>query len=294
MKCIAVTGLSGVIGQRFLSQLPSTVQVIDLFHSRPVNPQASITSLHVDLNHPDSLQDVFTTQIPDVIVHLAAITHIDRCQKEQGDLSGSVWTINVEASQKLAEVAREHGAHFTMMSTECVFNGSSCPDENASPDPINWYGTTKAEAEKRVQEAHGQVAILRSVVAYHEHDDGKTIFGQIQHSLSEGKQVSMVSDHYFAPTHTDDIVRALLKLTELKVRGIYHIAPKESITPYEFGGMVARKIGANPKAVLPVSGVEYFGEARNALRLQHSCLNSNASSKVFGFSAKSVEEVLGI
>lgn len=291
MKLIAFTGLGGAIGQRLLAKIPLEYSVLDLYHTKPSIVSENVTSQKIDLLNLHELDSIFSRHRPDALVNLAAITHIDRCEQEQGDESGDVWRVNVDAPHALAKISNRNKIPFLFMSTECVFNGSKVASEKTTPDPINWYGVTKYEAEQRVLEVHKRAIILRSVVAYHENDNQKTPYGKLEASLRRGEITKMVSDHFFSPTYTDDIVTAIFKLVGAPYDGVFHVAPPESVTPFDFGIKVANHLGVDSHLVKACSGLEYFGRQRNDLRLKYSVLDARKTAKILGFEARTIDQV---
>ena len=83
MKKIAITGMSGVIGGKLAKELRGD-KIIDLYHTKKYKGIAKITKhLYFDLQETSKIQETLKLANPDVIIHLAAITHIDRCEKDR-------------------------------------------------------------------------------------------------------------------------------------------------------------------------------------------------------------------
>src|SRR3990167_7390806 len=125
MKIIAITGLNGVIGKILGEEIPATDQIVDLYHSKKYSGHAKVYKhLKLDLLKKDKISNVLKKVKPDVIIHLAAITHIDRCEKDKKNgKNGEVWKVNVEGTAEIAKYCAKHKIQLIFLSTECVFDG---------------------------------------------------------------------------------------------------------------------------------------------------------------------------
>lgn len=294
MKKIAVTGLNGVIGKIFIKELPKDFEIID-FYNKNVSKSPKIKKhVHMDLLNKTNISKKLEKIKPDVILHMAAITHIDKCEKDKKrGMKGKVWRVNVEASEEIAKFCAKHKIPLIFLSTECVFDGKQKYfSEDSKKNPINWYGVTKSEAENLISSSGAPVAIIRSVVAYHKDDDSKTIHGKILSELKSKNHISAVNDQLFTPTHTYDIVKAINRVIGNKLLGIYHVAPKKSLSPYDFALLVAGKNKYSRNLVKKTTLQSYYDPKRAALRLRNACLSGQKSNKVLKFTPVNPEKIL--
>lgn len=295
MKKVAITGLSGVIGKVLIEEIPKKYQIIDLFHQKQYEGSIRIKKhFHLDLLNRDEIRKVLEFVKPGVIIHLAAVTHIDRCEKDKIlGKKGKTWKINVEGTREIAEYCAKHKIHLIFLSTECVFDGKQKYfSEDSIKNPINWYGVTKSEAEDLLLASGAPVTIIRSVVAYHKNDSGKTIYGKILNDLKTKKNISAVKDQLFTPTHTYDIVKAINKVIENKLLGIYHVAAKKSLSPYDFALLIAGKNKYSRNLVKKTTLQSYYDSKRAVLRLRHACLSGQKSNKILKFIPVNPESIL--
>lgn len=295
MKKIAITGLNGVIGGILIKEISNEARIIDLFHKTKY-PDLKRIQRHAHLNLLDKnkISTILKRLDPDVVIHMAAITHIDACEEDKANgKRGIVWKTNVEATGEIAKFCAKYKKHLIFLSTECVFNGKQKTfSENSKKNPINWYGVTKDEAEKLILFSGAQSAIIRSVVAYHKNDNKKTIYGKIADSLKSKKQISAVVDQLFTPTYTYDIARAINKVIENRLLGIYHVAPKKSLSPYDFALLVADRNNVPRSHIQKTTLKKFYDEGRANLRLRHACLSGNKTNKILHFIPKSPKEAL--
>ena len=83
-----------------------------------LNPNLEIP-IKIDLSDTNQLNDSISKIKPDAIIHLAAMTNVDQCEKEK-DLA---MKINAESTEVLAKQAAKFHAFFVYVSTDYVFDG---------------------------------------------------------------------------------------------------------------------------------------------------------------------------
>lgn len=289
---LAVTGLSGVLGKVFLPFLKKNYKVIDLYHKKPAQTKGVI-HISCDLLNKESIEKVIQKSKPDAILHMAALTHIDRCEedREQGK-NGDVWKINVEATEALVKEAKKIGAHFVFLSSECVFNGRKKEyREHDKKHPKNWYGITKSEAENRVLKSGALAAIVRSTIAYGGNRKEKTIFGTLYAELQKKTPLSLVRDQYITPTYMLKIAEVVDQVLKKGSAGIYHVAPSDKTTPYLFAKKIAQHFHLDIKKIKGVTMAAHFGKQRAKLRLHHACLNAEQTYRKLNIAPHTTDEI---
>ncbi len=83
---------------------------------------------------------------PDIVIHLAAKTDVDICEKQQKEAE----TVNLWGTANIADLCSKFQCNIVMLSTFQVFSGKKWfggYTEKDKPDPVNYYGLTKMTAE---------------------------------------------------------------------------------------------------------------------------------------------------
>ncbi|KAL3215884.1 hypothetical protein MRX96_033357 [Rhipicephalus microplus] len=184
--------------------------------------------LNVDLTDRQQTEKIVKERKPNVIVHSAAQRFPDKVEKDY-DAS---YALNVTASKDLAVVADSVGAVFIFISTDYVFDGRNPPySEDAKPNPLNKYGTTKAEAEK------ADSIVLRVPVLYggeeYASESAVSVLCQLLNDRSKHVKASDFEIRY--PSHTEDIAYIVVQLAERRlqersVSGVYQWCGLEPLT----------------------------------------------------------------
>ena len=102
----------------------------------------------LDISGKEQVEEAFKTIKPDVVVHAATLTDVDKCELNK-ELA---WKVNVEGTRNIVEAAKNAGSFLVYISTDYVFSGDKGNyKETDKPGPINYYGLTKLKAEEIVQ-----------------------------------------------------------------------------------------------------------------------------------------------
>lgn len=249
------TGLSGLVGSRITELLSDKYEFENLSLETGIDITDKATVMRIVDNFPG-----------EVILHLAAKADVDGCERDkpQGE-NGEAFKINVLGTQNLIDAAQKTGKKIIYISTDFVFSGEETPeggyDEDSQPNPINWYGQTKYEAEKRVSSSGLPFLIARICYPYRTSFPlKKDFFRAILERLKEGKEVRAITDHLMTPTFIDDIAFGLDRLMETRSQGIYHLVGSQFITPYDAALLIARTFNLNSSLISKTTRGEYFKE----------------------------------
>ena len=220
---VALFGQTGQVGEALLSRCPK-VQWLRADRQREGG----------DLREPEKVYQWLLDTRPDAIVNAAAFTAVDRVPENYDE----AMTVNARAPAAMARAAKALGAYFIHLSTDYVFDGSGVkpwePDDKVCP--INAYGKTKAEAEKRIAEETDFFTILRlSWLHAPGHVNFVTSFCKRLQTQSE---VSVVDDQWGSPTAAEDVAPVIERLlqnfqNQCPVFGIVHFANAGFCSRYE-------------------------------------------------------------
>lgn len=247
---ILATGLSGLVGTRIAGLLPQ-YSFIDL--SRKTG---------IDITNRDEVRKkIFETEA-DYILHLAAKTDVDGCEKER-DLGteSEAWKINVEGTRNVVGAASEKDIPVIYFSTEFVFDGEKPVGElyreEDTPNPVNFYAQTKYEGEKIVQENQKNI-ILRIAYPYRAQFEKNDFVRAILSRLKNNQPIAAITDHTMTPTFIDDIALALDVLFQKKESGIYHAVGNQRLSPYEAAMTIAETFSCDRNLISETTRAQFF------------------------------------
>lgn len=271
---IAVTGAAGGLGASLMA----------LLSGRENTEALPITRKEADLADTAAVKGAIRRLKPDVVVHCAALTAVDRCESAK-DLA---WQINVEGTRAVADAARGAGARLVYISTDYVFdgakNGPYAPDD--APHPLNVYGVTKREGEKIALDAPGGLVVRSSWLFSRE---GKSFVRAVLELAAKQPEIKMVNDQIGAPTYSKDLAAAILLCIEKNAAGILHVANAGACTWHEYAKRILALKGISGVAVTPITSDEL---GRPARRPKNSRLDCSAYAALAGRPLRPWDEAL--
>jgi len=206
---------------------------------------------------------------PDVVIHTAAHSSVDLCETNPhlADI------LHVDVTKDIAKICKETNSKIIFLSTDAVFEGELDKKytESDKPNPINHYGKTKLQAEQIILKSSSKNVILRTAVIYGWHERSRFTNWIIQ-TLMNKKMVDPFIDQYSTPTLVDDLVKAILKIIDLDICGLYHVTGKTCINRYDFALELAKAFGLNKDLIKPVTSLE---KKQDAPRPISTCLDSS-------------------
>lgn len=221
-----VTGASGFFGgvlKRRLLREGHTVVNVDLERDEDAG-SAGLTSIQGDLRDRALMEKIFAEHRFDAIFHSAAqLAHGMKLDEHL------MWTSNVDATQLLAQLAREHGVkHFVFVSTNCLWAsnlGHPVNEETDKPAPVELYGRSKLEAEKRLQAFTSDlnVVIIRCPTIM---DSGRLgLLAILYEFIDDNKTVWVVGDgsNRYQFIYAEDLATACIQAAAYQGSALFHI-----------------------------------------------------------------------
>jgi dTDP-4-dehydrorhamnose reductase len=253
---ILITGAKGQLGAELTQVLSGSHEVFGFGHQ-----ELDITNLEQVLHTVQTIQ-------PDLIIHAAAYTDVDRAETEVDQ----AFLVNAYGTRNIVLAARVIQAKLVYISTDYVFDGSrSTPyHEFVPPSPLNVYGQSKLAGEQLVQTLLDKYFIVRT----------SWLFGKAGHNFvktmlnlsKEKKELYVVDDQIGSPTYTLDLAHCIQDLIRTQKYGIYHVTNSGSCSWYTFAIAIFEESGIS----VTVHPITTNHMSRPALRPAYSVLDPMA------------------
>jgi len=241
-RTILLTGGGGFVAGNIISQNHSR-NIIEAVEQREVPMTGENLTWHIlDLQDSAELRHLCHRVKPDVIIHTAAISDIDYCEAHQ-EIAESV---NVGVTRTLVNLCSEGDARLIYFSSDSIFNGRKGGYvEEDIPEPLHFYGRTKVEGEKIVQQGCRNWVIIRPslITGLPLLDAGNSFLWRLINELKQGKKAAFPKEEIRSPVDAVTLSRAVLELAENNFQGILHLAGNDTLTRFEIARQIVRKLG---------------------------------------------------
>lgn len=247
---IFVTGGSGLLGSSLLFELTKKHEVISGDHSKYIKIKKNAFShLKIDICKSSSLKNIESNS-PDVIIHAAALTDLEFCEKNPK----IAYDVNVKGTQNVLKVARKCNAKIIYFCTDYIFDGKRGDySENDTPNPLSVYAKTKLQGENLVKKYANHVSIRTSLYGWSINPDKPGFASWIIDSLRENKKTPVITDQKSSLIFTNNLAKITDKILENDLTGVYNVASKNSISKYNFALKIAKTFNLNKNLIEPIS-----------------------------------------
>ncbi len=270
MKNILVTGAYG--------QLGNEVRILSANYPEYNFMFTDVDSL--DICDKDELIDFVTGNDIRYIINCAAYTAVDKAE-DDAELCEK---INATAVKNLGLAAAEAGAGIIHVSTDYVFDGTSCRPytEDMPTKPCSVYGKTKLKGEKNLLKACPNAIIIRTAWLYSPF--GNNFVKTMIKLGSERESLNVIFDQVGTPTYAEDLADAILKAmnqtidTDHDKGGVYHFSNEGVCSWYDFTIKIHELAGIKTCKVNPIETKDY---PTKAARPHYSVLNKTKIKQAF-------------
>jgi len=233
----------------------------------------------LNITSETQLQNFFAAHTIDYIVNCAAYTAVDKAEDDKE----AAYLLNCEAPRLLAKIAAANNVKFIHISTDYVFNGTSCVpySEEMPVCPQSVYGQSKAAGEQAAMGvAPQQTAIIRTSWLYSSF--GANFMKTMLRLGKEKEELNVIFDQIGTPTYAADLAGAIMTIINAGkfVPGTYHFSNEGVCSWYDFAIAIHKEAGITTCKVRPIESKEY---PTKTPRPHYSVLNKSKIKKVYNF-----------
>jgi dTDP-4-dehydrorhamnose reductase len=218
------------------------------------------------------------------------MTQVDDCETQRE----ACWLQNVEATRFIAEACQAQSTFLLHLSTDFIFDGKEGPyTEEATPNPLSYYGDSKLASEKIVQNLPTPWAIARTVLVYGIIPSGSrsNIVLWVKKSLEDKKTIKVVDDQWRSPTLAEDLAMGCWLITQQEAQGIFNISGKDFLTPYDMAIATADYFHLDASYI---TRTDASGFTQPAARPPRTGFIIEKAQKVLGYAPHSFAEGIAI
>ncbi|MBT2562748.1 SDR family oxidoreductase [Pedobacter sp. ISL-64] len=278
-----IIGASGLVGSHCLS----------VFKNNNWDVMGTHLNFSTDSTIPfdfskDDLENLFNKSNfqPDVIIHCAALTNVDYCEKNVEES----YEKTVLPTKKIVDYCKKNNVKLAFISTDYIFDGANGPyREDAKVNPLNVYGRHKLDCEHLVSTLSNHL-ILRVTNVYGEETRSKNFISRLIEDLRNNvvKELNLPHDQFATPIYAGDIASMTLKLCEDHKNGIYHLSGTDYYNRFQLASKVLSYFKDNK--TLKINSVKTLSVNQAALRpLNGGLLNTKFIEEYPEFTFENVD-----
>ena len=220
---ILLTGASGFVGSRFIARWGEHFDLLTPTHAE------------LPIDNAEAALKYVTTNKPDVILHLAAISNTWHCEQHPDES----YQINVLGAVNMARASHALGAKFLFFSSDQIYNGNEelgGLSESVAVKPENVYGRHKLEAEQRICDIDQNAVLLRATWMYDMQRESMRTHPNFVVNLAEALRnatpLHFATREYRGITDIREVVEILPHCFNLP-GGIYNFGSENPLNTYE-------------------------------------------------------------
>jgi dTDP-4-dehydrorhamnose reductase len=271
---VFVTGANGRLGSL----------LCQLLAAHPENNILGTDLDTLDFTDAKAIQAALGDFKPDWVLHCGAMTAVDEAALNPDE----ALRVNGFGTKNVALACEAVGAALLYISTNEVFDGQNTGviREYDAPHPANAYGYSKWVGEQIIRDHLTRFAIVRTSWLFAH--GGRNFIQAILGRAQEGLPLRVVVNEVAAPTYTDDLAEAILKLLETDQYGIYHLVNEGRASRWKFARRILDMTGFSAVEIEKIVAAEY---PRPSAPPEYSVLLNSAAAHL-GITLRPWEEAL--
>jgi dTDP-4-dehydrorhamnose reductase len=232
---ILITGATGTLGRAFAR----------LCAARGLNHRL-LARHEIDIAEKESVRIALSSINPWAVINAAGYVRVDDAERDVARCLRE----NVEGPTWLAAECAARGIRLLTFSSDMVFDGAQKVPyvESDRIAPLNIYGESKAQAEKRVLQSLASALVIRTSAFFGPWDEYNFVTLALR-ALNEGRTFAAADDAVISPTYVPDLVNASLDLLIDDEQGIWHLANVGAITWADLARVAASVAGISSAGI---------------------------------------------
>ena len=211
---------------------------------------ALVGRAELDLGEPATIATALERHAPWAVVNAAGYVRVDDAERDEARCLRE----NADGPANLAAACAARGIRLVTFSSDLVFDGrlDRAYVESDPPAPLNVYGRSKAEAERRVLACDPGALVVRTSAFFGPWDPHNFVTVALA-TLARGDRFTAADDQVVSPTYVPDLVHAALDLLVDGEVGIWHVANAGEVTWADLARRAASLAGLDPAGVAGVA-----------------------------------------
>jgi dTDP-4-dehydrorhamnose reductase len=264
---IIITGANGMLGSSLCQLYHNEHKVHALHRDKECFTTCSV-DYSLDLTDTSKVADVINQINPDLVIHCASMTSLERCEQNPN----SAISANVLVTENVVKSCSAE-TKLVYISTDQVYGKVANNFEaNEVLKPVNQYGQTKLLGEQKVQDICSDHLIVRTnIFGWNVKPDRVSSAEWIYNSLRNGQGINLFNDYTFSPISTKYLGKITMQLVDMDFTGVINVGSPSTCSKYEFGLQLAEDFGFDESFITKGSIKEHQFSAERSAKLDLNC-----------------------
>lgn len=226
---ILVTGDTGLLGPYLKTAFTAIGDV------------TGVSTSVCDLTNQESVKKFLGKTEPQIIVHAAALTNVDKCSFQPH--------LAVVHNCGMVENLVRHmppACRFVYISTDSIYSGVGPHREHSkSENPINMYGMSKFMGEFAAAKAANHLIVRTNMYGFARSPlkKGLGLVDWLADRLRSGREFDVYTDIIFNPLWTKTLAQKLVVMARSRRTGIFNLGASSSMSKAKFAVLLADCLG---------------------------------------------------
>ena len=244
---ILVLGSSGFLGSFFINHFNEVFSTIPTYHNKKIHDN----SIHVDITSISSLENIFHSSKPDIVLNFCSIYKNPQFCEQNKDL---VMAVNGNSLKDISRLCNDFSSSLIHFSTDYVFDGKKGNYLEDDPiNPINFFGKSKAIAEQHIIENSNDYCIVRTGMVYGKSPVKQTLPDWILENIENNKRLELISDQFMTPTYIENLMDMLFDVIHKNIKGKIHLAGPQKFSRHTFCIELLKIMNISYDKITPIS-----------------------------------------
>lgn len=246
--------------------------IISIYRDKKEYSYIPCNRKQLDVVEFSSLAKLFKTHNPEIFIQGASSHNVEDLEN---DSKNAVIT-NIASLHELSKLCNEYDCTLINFSTNYVFGGKLGREyeTNFNPDPVNFYGITKAAGEAVLANYCNKYLNFRVAGLFgrtgSRAKNGNNFIFTVLNKLEKDGSIEVVDDQYCNVTYTKEAASIIYKIIEVITKDSsildnlkdgnynFHLTNYGTVTWYEVAKFVAILKGYSSKSVIPISTESFY------------------------------------
>lgn len=240
---VLITGSTGLLGP----------YLMDAFKIDPENnvigmARGAGADFECDLTNPADLHRFSEGGKPDLVIHAAAATDVDWCQKNPQE----AYSANVVATRNLVQFMPPD-SKLVYISTDMVYAGPGPHAvRGATVSPLNVYGMTKFMGELEAEKHPHHLIVRTNIYGRAKTPRASSLVDFLIASLQKKNPIGIYTDIIFSPLHVTTLASRIKMMLDKGVKGTINLGSRNGVSKAKFALLLASNLGLSTEVVMPV------------------------------------------